>query len=77
MSALCKYCGGPEGEEGAGTGVCEGCYYGMRLEPEVWEARMRELGKEPKHRGGCIVTQHGDGVVSISCRDPYEPPAKE
>lgn len=67
VDRFCEYCGGPEGEEGAGTGVCEGCYYGMRLCPEDWEAEMKKAGREVHYQGGCVPL--GDG--GFYCRNPY------
>lgn len=85
MSDVCRYCGGPDEEDGLPTnsGTCGWCYYGMRLNPEEWEAEMLASGRPVKHVGGCVhvvipelTDRHGvthTNVPAIQCRNPFEP----
>lgn len=72
----CDYCGGSLEPDERDSGTCDGCWYGMRLEPEAWEARLAAIGRKPIYCGGCVpfATQHG--MVGIACRSPYAPPLK-
>lgn len=69
----CDYCGGPVGEEGVGSGTCEGCWYGMRLVPEEWEQRLREAGRAPTYQGGCVHVPLEGGGYAIACRNGFLP----
>ena len=66
----CDYCGLEIGEddEGANSGTCEACWYGMRLDPEGWQARMVAMDRKVVYVGGCLVMNN-----AIICRNPFEP----
>jgi hypothetical protein len=69
----CRYCGGPDLEDGrpTGSGTCGSCWYGMRLEPERWEMEMEKLGRRVVSMP-CIEAA-ADGGVAFICRNPFEP----
>ncbi len=69
MTHQCKICGEPCDclQDDDPCGACDECYYGMRLDPERWEARLKAKGIKVTYRGGCIPVGGG----GIMCRDPY------
>lgn len=72
-AAKCQFCDGEIDEENQASGVCDGCWYGMRLEPEEWEKRMKKIGRVPRYIGGHVPVMDGDRVVGIGSRSPYAP----
>lgn len=50
-----------------GTGTCDSCYYGMRLDPEEWIKKMGELGIEIERHIGCVPLPGG----GFACGNPY------
>lgn len=64
MSTPCDICGSTD--ETVSSGLCDGCWYGMRMEPEEWAARLKAQGIEVVHQGGCL--ERGGAIV---CRNPY------
>lgn len=69
----CKFCGAVDEETKAGSDTCDGCWYGMRLEPEEWRVRLAKAGRAPRYRGGCVLESREDGSAAIVCRDPFVP----
>lgn len=65
----CRYCGDPVGEEGARSGTCDHCWYGMRLAPDEWEAEMKAKGREVHYQRGCLPIEGG----GFMCRNPWAP----
>lgn len=51
--------------------LCDGCWYGMRLRPDEWEAEMKERGIEVERTGGCEQFITEAGAVGICCSNPY------
>jgi hypothetical protein len=63
----CHICGSLDPENIRQQGdVCDGCWYGMRMDPENWEAGLKERGIDVHYQGGCVPFEGG-----IACRDPY------
>jgi hypothetical protein len=63
----CAICGGLDPENIYKPGdLCDGCWYGMRLDPD-WAERMAESGVKVEYQGGCVPIPGG-----IACRDPYK-----
>lgn len=62
---VCEFCGGADDSK---SGTCEGCYHGMRYQPDKWLAHLARLGRSARHIGGCVFV--GGAVI---CRDPYVP----
>lgn len=79
----CRICGGidPDNINEPGQ-LCDGCYFGMRMDPEGWAAGMQARGIEVEYTGGChmepVVDKDGNVVGSaIACFDPYKKVEKE
>ena len=72
MAVPCDFCGDPVGFEGAHSGVCEHCWYGMRLDAEHWQATLKAKGREVHYHGGCALILEDGRQVLIS-RNPYAP----
>ena len=61
-----RICFDEERRGGYEKGLCESCYWGMRLMPDLWAEALKTQGLELTHRGGCVV---GDNIAV--CRDAY------
>lgn len=73
MSAAreCKFCKlEVDPVECGDSDVCESCWYGMRLEPEEFEARMARLGVQLAD-GGHGFQAIDDGSIVHLNRDPF------
>ena len=68
----CRFCSGTVEPEVGDDDTCETCWYGMRLEPEMFEQRMKSLGVTLK-RGAHGWHQREDGSVIHVNASPYEP----
>jgi hypothetical protein len=69
--SVCKFCGG---DNEVSNDVCDPCWYGMRFDPEEWEKRLVEMGRAPKHVGGCVhIADEAGKFVAVVCRNPFEP----
>jgi len=74
--AVCRYCGGPDIENGEPTnsGTCGRCYYGMRMDPVGWRRELAAKGRKVEYVGGCTVARSDDGkITAIVCANPYKP----
>ena len=67
ISFPCAICGAQDPENIMSAGdVCDGCWYGMRLDADAWRAGLRARGIKVEKTGGC---HFGDGL--IFCTNPY------
>lgn len=65
----CQFCDDLLIDIDAPSGVCDPCWYGMRLEPEKWERRLKRRGSPPPiYRGGCMWSGN-----TVACRNPFAP----
>jgi len=69
----CRFCGHVVEPENSGSMTCDGCWYGMRLDPDGWVERLSAQGVAPRYRGGCVLGTNGLGHAAIMCRDPFVP----
>jgi hypothetical protein len=67
---VCKFCKRDIEPEMGDTDTCDSCWYGMRLEPDAFEAQMSRTGVELAD-GGHGFTQIDDGSVVEFNRAPY------
>lgn len=44
----CCYCLARLSSYNETSGVCDGCWYGSKLAPNQWFARLREIGRSPR-----------------------------
>lgn len=77
MSNTCKICEGPVEIENRPTGMCDYCWYGMRLDAKNWIKDLKARGIEVEQGIGCNPIPR----VGFVCGDPYrrkrEAPADE
>lgn len=78
----CEFCDRYLDDDEDASGVCESCWYGMRLYPFRWAHELRKEGKIVEYIGGCIAQhvdipadeKHGRPAMSgpaIVCRNGY------
>ena len=64
----CKICDKEDESVDENNSICDGCWYGMRLDPEAWKEQIKAKGIEIERAIGCNVIP-GIGFV---CGDPYK-----
>lgn len=50
--STCRFCLAPLEPEHVQSGLCDGCWYGMRLEPEQWCERLESIGRPVREVNG-------------------------
>lgn len=63
----CNICGEELELEHESSGVCDGCWYGMRLRPEDWIKDLKQKGIEVERGMGCQISEGG-----CICGDPWK-----
>jgi hypothetical protein len=66
----CKFCKREVDPEMGDSDTCDSCWYGMRLDPDEFEANMEALGVELAD-GGHGFAQIDDGSIVHFNRAPY------
>lgn len=70
---LCKFCDRELEPDEAASQTCDGCYYGMRLDPAGWKRSLKKAGKKKPVQGlGCQHLPLENGGAAIVCYDPYQ-----
>ena len=63
----CGICGDDLGFEGRDADeLCDGCWWGMRLDPDGWKAELEKRGIKVERTGGCLRAGS-----SILCMNSY------
>ena len=64
----CKICEIEDEIVNENNPLCDGCWYGMRLDPEEWKKRLNAKGIEIERGIGCNIIPG----VGFACGDPYK-----
>jgi len=55
----CKICGSQDESVTVEDGLCDSCWYGMRMNPEEWEKDLSEKGIKVVKDSGCQIFPGG------------------